>query len=105
VPTLKPENKGLLVVLASFYLPVSCCKTLRDGTSGINGLQTVTNHSAQHGRNTAVRFSFANLLACPLLKTCGVAACFIPVSEGNARKRNPLTPSALLVRTITAVAI
>ena len=39
--------------------PVTCCKTLRADTREIKGLQTRTDHSPQHGRNTAVRYPFA----------------------------------------------
>jgi hypothetical protein len=54
-----PATKGFLVVSASFFRPVSRCKTLTARLSEINSLQTNTNHSTQHGGNTAVHFPFA----------------------------------------------
>src|SRR6202011_841220 len=58
-PAHNPEIKGLLTVSASFYRLFSCCRALRAGTREIKGLQTPTNHSMQHGRNTAVHSPFA----------------------------------------------
>ena len=40
-------------------MPIPCCKALRADTREINDLQTNTNHSTQHGRNTSVHFPFA----------------------------------------------
>jgi hypothetical protein len=73
-------------VLSAF----SCCKALQLSSSEFNELPDITIHSKQHGRDTAVRFSFANLLAFPHVKTCGVARCFQEVSEGDARQAERL---------------
>lgn len=58
-PAVRPANKGFVTVLASFYRRNPCCNTLLTVPNEFNDLQGLTNHSVQHGGNTAVRFSFA----------------------------------------------
>jgi hypothetical protein len=52
-------NKTLFARFGFVLSPFLCCKTMRADTKEINGLETPTNHSAQHGRNITVHFPFA----------------------------------------------
>jgi hypothetical protein len=55
------QNQRLLLFSALFSELFSCCRSLLARCNEIKGLQAYTDRSAQHGRNTAVRFSFTNM--------------------------------------------